>query len=90
LYWLSYGHVPSQGINANQRVAAFFLIRHMDQNSLCWGAVLYMMSRFMCQGEFKPFFLFSYNPTPLAGTTKHEYNQMVEDISYKCLTGTGL
>ena len=61
--------------------------QHMDKNSFFWGAERYMMGCFVCQGDFKPFSLFSNNsPMPMAGTTKHENNQMVGDIFIKGLT----
>ena len=44
------------------------------------------MSCFVCQGDLNPFSLFSNNPMPLVGTTKHENNQMVGDIFIKGLT----
>jgi hypothetical protein len=45
-----------------------------------------MMGRFVRQGDLKPFSLFSNHPMPLAGTTKHENNQIVGDIFIKGLT----
>jgi hypothetical protein len=58
----------------------------MDKNSLFLGEERYMMGCFVCQGDLKPFSLFSNNPMPLAGTIKHENNQMVGDVFIKGLT----